>query len=310
VFREYLIKKNLIISITECPKNTFEEAVVETSIIQLRKGRNDNFLTINDLANITLNTLDKNLVNSENNFNFLLSLTPREQCIINRLKNENPKVDDYFDVIWGIKVYEKGKGYPPQNGSESKSKLFHSNVKEDDNYKPLIGGSNILPYQIKWDNSYIKYGPWIAAPRQPEWFINIPRIVVREITSKGRINAAYIEDEFVFSNSVDGIRSKTNDSKALLQLLGFLNSKLASWLHIKSSSNSQKDAFPKVLIQNLRDFPYIPKINDCLVRTIQRVIEQKNENPSIDTSNIEDEIDKLVYELYELTEEEIKIIES
>lgn len=310
MFREYLIKNNLIISITECPKNTFEEAVVETSIIQLRKGSNDKILIIKDLTNNTLNELEKYLINYENDYNFLPSLTPLEQKIINRIKNENPTINDYFDVIWGIKVYEKGKGYPPQNGSESKSKLFHSTFKENENYKPLIGGSNILPYRIKWENSFIKYGPWIAAPRQPEWFKDNPRIVVREITAKGRIIAAYIDEEFVFSNSVDGIRSKTNDSDSLFQLLGFLNSKLASWLHLKSSSNSQKDAFPKLLIQNLRDLPYVPKTNEYLVKTIKSIIELKKEDPKVDTSSLENEIDKTIFELFSFTVEEIEIVNN
>ena len=36
----------------------------------------------------------------------------------------------------------------------------------------------------------------------------------------------------------------------------------------------------------------------------------KNENPEADASELEAEIDKLVYELYGLTEEEIEIVEG
>ena len=39
-------------------------------------------------------------------------------------------------------------------------------------------------------------------------------------------------------------------------------------------------------------------------------IEKKKENSKLDTINLERQINELVYKLYELTEEEIKIIEG
>ncbi len=36
----------------------------------------------------------------------------------------------------------------------------------------------------------------------------------------------------------------------------------------------------------------------------------KKQNPSADTTDLENQIDQLVYQLYDLTEEEIKIIEQ
>ena len=39
-------------------------------------------------------------------------------------------------------------------------------------------------------------------------------------------------------------------------------------------------------------------------------MEEKKYNPSADTSALESEIDRLVYQLYGLTEEEIKIVEE
>ena len=36
----------------------------------------------------------------------------------------------------------------------------------------------------------------------------------------------------------------------------------------------------------------------------------KELNPSVNTTNLENQIDQLVYQLYDLTEEEIKIVEG
>ena len=43
---------------------------------------------------------------------------------------------------------------------------------------------------------------------------------------------------------------------------------------------------------------------------VDKILAAKKENPQTNTSHWEREIDKLVYELYGLTEEEIKIVEG
>ena len=43
---------------------------------------------------------------------------------------------------------------------------------------------------------------------------------------------------------------------------------------------------------------------------VKNAINTKRTNPSADTSALESEIDRLVYQLYGLTEEEIKIVEG
>lgn len=55
--------------------------------------------------------------------------------------------------------------------------------------------------------------------------------------------------------------------------------------------------------------PYISKVHHIESLVDQVLIAQKA-NPQADTSPLEREIDQLVYELYELTEEEIGIIEK
>jgi adenine-specific DNA-methyltransferase len=43
---------------------------------------------------------------------------------------------------------------------------------------------------------------------------------------------------------------------------------------------------------------------------VDKILESKKLNPKANTSDFEKQIDELVYELYGLTEQEIKIIES
>jgi adenine-specific DNA-methyltransferase len=312
-FREYLIKEDILNGITICPKSTFDEAIVETCIIECEKFFKNIEINVFALNREIINQVSKANIDASTRYNINIFSSNAEDKFFNRIKNKCSIVNDSFDVIWGIKVYEKGKGIPPQISEDSKTKKFHSKNKLSDTYKPLIGGSEIFPYSLTWKEGYINYGKWIAAPRTPDWFEAIPRIVVREVTAKGKIYATIITEEIVFSNSVDGIRSKNNDTSELKILLGILNSKFASYLHLKSSANSQKDSFPKVLLQDLREFPF-PKIKDNsqlpFITLVDKILAAKKENPKADTSTWEKEIDELVYALYGLTEEEIKMVEG
>jgi hypothetical protein len=43
---------------------------------------------------------------------------------------------------------------------------------------------------------------------------------------------------------------------------------------------------------------------------VLQILEQRRENPNLDTSILETDVDNQVYKLYGLTEEEIRIIEE
>lgn len=46
-----------------------------------------------------------------------------------------------------------------------------------------------------------------------------------------------------------------------------------------------------------------------LGKIVSQIIDSKNDNPNVDTSSLENNLDKLVYKIYDLTVAEIKIIE-
>lgn len=238
------------------------------------------------------------------------------------------RLSDHADVVWGVKIYQKGKGKPPQEGHEATSQCFHSAIKTRHTHKPLLGGSEIKRYVLSWSGSYVDYGKWLAEPRTPDWFEG-QRILVREVTAKGTILATIVEGAFVFSNSVDGIRLK--DNKYTLQfILGVVNSRLISFYHLNTSANSFKGAFPKLLVKDILNFP-LPVLNfsnssdknhyNQMVQLVEQMLALHKQLPEAKTGHeqtllqrqidaTDKQIDKLVYELYNLTEEEIAIVEG
>jgi len=307
-FRKFIFGNNLLNRITVCPEKTFEEAVVETSIISLEKDIKSNVIMIYDLEMNILNAISLKEILENDIYTFDPILSNIERQLTNRLRSGYSVVGQFFDVIWGVKIYQKGKGNPRQTEQQSIDKSFHSDSKIDSTYKKLIGGKNIERFHLNWSGIYIKYGEWLAEPRTPQWFNDDYIIYVREVTSGGKIIATLNNGEYVFSNSVDGIRSINNDIDSMYQLTGILNSSLAQFYHLNVSSNSQKGAFPKVLVKNIKDFPYPEKISSSLVAYIKSIIEAKliDSNSEYSVSKI----NQLVYKLYELSDEEIAIIEN
>lgn len=94
-------------------------------------------------------------------------------------------------------------------------------------------------------------------------------------------------------------------------LVGILNSKLiAFWV---KSNGKQQGALLKLDKVPLQEIP-LPVVNDTqqqpIIALADQILSVKQANPSADTKDLEDKIDRLVYQLYGLTEEEIKIVEQ
>ena len=95
-------------------------------------------------------------------------------------------------------------------------------------------------------------------------------------------------------------------------LSAFLNSKLFKYCFqdnfpelLGGTRELRKVFFDKIPVKQISDFQEIP-----FKELVINILSSKKQNPSTDTTVLESQIDQLVYQLYELTEEEIKIIEN
>ena len=100
-------------------------------------------------------------------------------------------------------------------------------------------------------------------------------------------------------------------------LLGILNSKLMSYFYSKKyfASHMQGGAFGFDTI-SVGKLP-IPKITESnkplcneIIKCVEQILESRAKDSALDTSKLESKINSLVYQLYNLTDDEIKIIES
>ena len=108
--------------------------------------------------------------------------------------------------------------------------------------------------------------------------------------------------------------TQPKDEYTLKFLLGVLNSNLVYiWLY---NRGKRKGEMLETIAEPLSKIP-IPKINpqnkhiaDEIEKITNGIVKIKSENKDTDTKDLEKEIDVLVYELYELTDGEIKIVEE
>ncbi|MCC8360183.1 class I SAM-dependent DNA methyltransferase [Salinimicrobium sediminilitoris] len=103
----------------------------------------------------------------------------------------------------------------------------------------------------------------------------------------------------------------TSDTIPIKFILALFNSKLYQFYFsiIGEKTAGGAFVFKKTTIEKF----LIPKKQDhnkVIITLVDNILQLKNENPAADTSSLEAEIDRLVYELYGLTEEEIEIVED
>jgi adenine-specific DNA-methyltransferase len=55
---------------------------------------------------------------------------------------------------------------------------------------------------------------------------------------------------------------------------------------------------------------YVPDETEAFEKLVDKILTCKAQNPKVDTGELEAKIDKMVYELYELNDDEIALIEG
>jgi len=311
--REFVIKSSKINFIIDTPIGVFPDATVDTIVISTslpKINANEVRCLVSKNEHIYLHgsSLQADFEQNDNYyFDFLTSSESRK--IIKRMEEDSVLLDEICESSSGIKEYETGKGKPPQSQEDRLQKVFNSSEQIDKNYRRHISGSEVEKYAINWKGDYILYGKNLAAPRDSKFFEG-DRIIIREIPGKTSLIASFTDEDFTVKNTAHVfLVKKFFEAKYVLALL---NSILLGF-YFKNKFSERDDVFPKAKIGQCRALP-IKKATlaqqEIFVAKIDKILNLKEQNLTADTSSLEAEIDRLVYELYGLTEEEIGIAES
>ena len=222
-------------------------------------------------------------------------------------------------VAYGVRVNNKF--------DKSKPKSHYIYDVPQSHYKKFTEGKCIDRYsfgQFGWLN----YCPdEHYNPMFPELFEN-EKLMFINVVSKG-LRFAYDNEGFYNSHTVVNCvnlskltkSNHTTAQKAIKEgdvvlarnystkyVLGVINSKLINWYFMQFQSEGLH-CYP----DDAKQFP-IAKASieqqKPIIDLVDLILEKKRVNPNADTTSLESEIDHLVYQLYGLTEEEIKVVEG
>jgi len=296
----------------------YNKGIQDKDNIAIDIKRNDEISLLNNLPGkfIPKNGNPINIVNS-----------PEAQVLFQKLRGISLPLNKFCSVFNGIKPFEKGKGRPPQTDGIAKSKPF---VKEGPqpakSWSPLLRGSLIRRYQNIWDKNYwIKYGPWLAAPRDPKIFEAPLKIMVRQTSDS--IIATTVSGGFFARNNLHILLPK-NEQIKIQYVLGLMNSRLMDFSY--SYMNPEKgEALAEVKKEHVEQLPIYDidlsdlikrKSYDDIIALVAVMLELNNKVQAakgVEKDQIQRQIDKtdreiddLVYKLYGITDEERRIIEE
>jgi hypothetical protein len=326
--RKFIREKSELVSVRICGENVFEDAVVNTVVLVLRKGAMTKQIRIVQPDRSWL--MSDSLWASSDGLAIDYRLHPGIRAVMRHFKTACiAPLASFGDAIQGITPYDKYRG---QSADIIRRRGYHFDHKKDKNCGKWLAGEDIDRYQSSWSGEWLSYGPWLGAPRDPRFFTG-PRLLFREIPgNERRIQATFVEKEtYYHGHSITPFKLNEGESNvSILYLLGLSNSKLLSWYGGLVLPNFGKTVFPKLNPQDIKALP-IRQIDfseaddkarhDRLMGLVEKMLglmpklreagsESERQTLQNAVTAADQQIDALVYELYGLTKAEIKLVEG
>jgi hypothetical protein len=294
--RELILQNASIKEINDLDDKVFETGVVHTMIFSFLKViQTSNSIKCNYSNNLSAGffQIPQDYFLNQEKFTFNIREYGNKD-LISKIKKETIPLNTVLDMRQTIKT-----------GNDD---IYILSKPRKKSHKPILRGKDIFKYHYKPPSLYVNYGSHLACPRNHKIFEQ-PKILIREAGST--ITATYDEDNYyIMSSLYNGILINKNYS--LKFLLGIINSRLFQFLMHKMIFEKTKGAFTKAKIYHYEKLPIkisSESIQKPIIELVEKIIQKKQKNPDANTQSTEDQIDIMVYKLYNLTYEEVEIID-
>jgi hypothetical protein len=222
-----------------------------------------------------------------------------------------PKLEQYFDIKdVGFNYWTEGRG--KVRGESIGSRVLYKGDRLDDADTPYIKGGNINKYSISEPTNYLRHN-WKSFLTEDDTFrfsadfFNKPEKIVYRQTSD-KLVAALDCTQFATDKTVHIIVPKAGTNLNLKYLLGLLNSKLFNY-YFSWFKKEEGKAFAQVKTVDIKRLPFICKFEDEVVDLVSKILfESDLSSPT--AIKLQSSIDNLVYKMFDLTAEEIALIED
>lgn len=287
----------------------FSEASTYTCINFFNKSNNFN----NDIEIVRCDTLDdlrnkgflypQTSISAEDGYRIYIS---NKIAFVNKISESNEKLGALCDMFCG-----------------TSSSGFGKKIISKKEYKNLLISEKHKYHQIVQTKNTIKYA-----------FIKMDQYIVEDIYS-GNAKESFLQEKIFFARMTKNIRcSYTKEPfyggkvNVLLNfkinpkyLLAILNSSLISlWYNLKNESKHLSGGYLGFDLPSVKELPirnvnskqqtFLINLVDQILAITQNIDYSENPDKQTKVKNLESQIDHIVYKLYDLTSEEIKIVEE
>jgi len=307
--RKYILD-NLLITRIDHWGRAFESVNLDSCTLIGKKtstsNKNTNIVecTIHTDSGIISNKILQTQFLQTEGYKFNLYLSSEMYELINKLKRDR-KFGDYFEHHEGI------------HSGNIRDKLFIDNKINNNCQKLIFGRDEISKYHLFWKGKWVNYDKNIinkvsgeyAGLGKPEYFEK-HKIIVRR--TGDFILGALDEDGYYFSNNVFVCVPKKDSGLSIKYVLGILNSKFATWFYRTVQPRKGK-IFAELKINVLKQIPIkeTSHINQKpIIELVDKLLIAKKNDFESDTSVLQNAIDQLVYDIFELTKEQRQAIEK
>ena len=275
--------------------NPFETAVTENTVVLLSKNNNKQdeieVFKYNPNSLCFENTIPLNLDYCSTNLHFewVHGLNKQLINLLTKLVN-NKKLKD-------ISISKRG--------AEISKKVMRKTIKGI----PSLIGQDMKRYSILWCDTFIDT-EHKEFYRLSSFFSN-KLIYLRRVDTC--LEATISTKPYGFNKNVYGIKVDEKLGYKIKFVLALLNSKLLDFYYKKKFSTKKEEAFPEIQTYLYEQLP-LPIVNqeqqNKVISIVDTILQLKSGNNNADTSSLENEINVIVYDLYGLTDDEIKIIDQ
>ena len=220
-------------------------------------------------------------------------INKQERAIFSKMESKSQSLESLFNIKYGLRTGDNNKY-----------------VTEKETEHPSIAGGDIAAlYEIKWKPKYLKNIADLPSSYFKEHFTEKKIIVQRIRTNSLNLNArwleaAYVEGNFIPNDSLTYMYDKSVNT-SLMYLLGILNSFLMNKYYraYYTDVNVKPTYLAQLPIPNITS-----KQQQPFISRVEKIISLKKN--SQDTTSLEKETDVMVYKLYELTYDEVQLIDK
>jgi hypothetical protein len=332
--RSFILQQSSELYIIVPPANCFQKLTVDTIVYTYKKmNQPGNLFKIGRMING--NILEIATHNTQLYLNGIrpisAALNNSSNSLISRLRENYAELQTLSKITRGVHSYRIGgygntafgSGY--QTARDVKERPYHSIINKK-GYRSFIYGRDLLRFTPPVPTEYVMYGPWLAEPRNPEFFEG-ERVYSRKILGDRLVvtveNMKSIADQQVYITipKINGLKAQ--------YLAAILGSSIIAFF-IRAFYDEVNDAFPQIKVGQLKQLP-IRTIDfndptdkarhDRLVAIVENMLvwhkqlaatrtPQEKEVLERRIAATDHLIDQLVYELYGLTDAEIKLVEG